>query len=70
MRAGKIMVEPLLYSITDARRVLGGISRGSVYNLLHRGELTATKVAGRRMITRASLHKLAKAPASALWEAA
>ena len=44
-----------LYSIEDARRVLGGISRATIYDLLNRGELASVVIGRRRFIPAASI---------------
>ena len=38
------------YSVDEARALLGGISRASIYELLQSGELPSIKVAGRRLV--------------------
>jgi hypothetical protein len=47
--------EPLAVTIDSARRMLGGVSRSSIYRALDRGELTGTIVCGRRLILTASI---------------
>jgi excisionase family DNA binding protein len=40
---------PLLASMAEVRRMLGDIGRDAVYELAARGEITSTKVGGRRL---------------------
>ena len=50
-------LEPL-YSVTEAARMLGGISRFTVYAWMNRGLLERTRVGGRVMVRESSLLKL------------
>ena len=52
------MKERELYSIKEARECLGGISRNSIYGLLHRGELGSVVIGNRRFISRAAIAEL------------
>lgn len=45
-----------LVSIDEARTRLGNVTRRHVYNMIYRGELTATKLGGRRVIVESSLN--------------
>jgi hypothetical protein len=47
-----------LYSITEARERLGGISRNSIYALLNSGELASVVLGCRRFITAAAIADL------------
>jgi excisionase family DNA binding protein len=52
------MQEPTLYSIQEARRLLGGISRNTIYQLLRTGELASVVIGCRRFISRAAIDEL------------
>jgi excisionase family DNA binding protein len=47
-----------LYSVSDAAKKLGGISKFTIYAWLSRGVLERTKVGGRTMIRESSLLSL------------
>jgi hypothetical protein len=47
--------DPFLHSITDTRKLLGGISRGHIYNMIKCGILESRKLGNRTMITAASI---------------
>jgi hypothetical protein len=47
-----------LYSIPDACRLLGGVSKWTVCQWLTKGKLQRTKVCGRTMIRLSELHKM------------
>jgi excisionase family DNA binding protein len=47
-----------LYSVEEAAKKLGGISKFTIYSWLSRGMLERTKVGGRTMIRESSLLKL------------
>jgi excisionase family DNA binding protein len=47
-----------LYSVADAARMLGGVSKFTVYAWMSRGLLERTKVGGRVMVRESSLLKL------------
>jgi excisionase family DNA binding protein len=44
-----------LYSIEDARFLLGGISRVTIYELLNNGELSSVMIGRRRLIPAAAI---------------
>lgn len=44
------MLEPALYSIEESRKLLGGISRNTIYALLHSGQLASVLIGSRRFI--------------------
>lgn len=44
-----------LYSIEEARSLLGGISRPTIYELLNRGELESVLIGRRRLISAAAI---------------
>lgn len=48
-------IKPELYSYTDTAKILGGIGRSSVYNLIDDGYLTRVHVGRRAFITAASI---------------
>jgi hypothetical protein len=50
--------ERALYSITEARQLLGGISRGMIYGLLNSGELASVVIGSRRFISPAAIADL------------
>src|ERR1035437_4249156 len=47
-----------LYSVADAARMLGGISKFTIYAWMSRGLLERTRVGGRVMVRESSLLKL------------
>ncbi|MCB9957969.1 MAG: helix-turn-helix domain-containing protein [Rhodospirillaceae bacterium] len=50
--------EPLVVPIDEARRLLGGLGRSTIYRLMDTGALDAVHVGGRRMIRLASIRSL------------
>lgn len=46
------------YSIEEARGLLGGISRASIYELINDGSLATVKIAGRRLVPEGSITRL------------
>lgn len=51
-------MEPLVVSVNDARKMLGGVGRNKIYNLINDGELEAVKIGGRTLIPVAGIHAL------------
>jgi excisionase family DNA binding protein len=49
------MQDRALYSIQDARKLLGGISRNTIYKLLRGGELPSVLIGCRRFISSAAI---------------
>lgn len=49
---------PLLHSIPVARKLLGDVSRGHIYNLISRGELELVKLGASSKITDRSVRAL------------
>jgi excisionase family DNA binding protein len=47
-----------LYSVSEAAKVLGGISKWTVHAWLSQGKLQRTKVGGRTMIRESELEKV------------
>ena len=47
-----------LFSVPDAAKKLGGISKWTLYAWLSQGRLERTKIGGRTMISEAELQKL------------
>jgi excisionase family DNA binding protein len=47
-----------LYSIDEARERLGGISRNSIYQLLHKGQLASVIIGTRRLVSAAAIDQL------------
>ena len=47
-----------LYSVTDAAKKLGGVSKFTIYAWMSRGMLERTRVGGRVMVRESSLLKL------------
>jgi excisionase family DNA binding protein len=45
------MVERALYSIQEARKLLGGISRNTIYQLLRDGQLASVVIGCRRFVS-------------------
>ena len=52
------MLNPELYSIQEARKLLGGISRNTIYQLLRSGELASVIIGCRRFISAAAITEL------------
>lgn len=52
------MHQPALYSIQEARKLLGGISRNTIYQLLRSGELASVIIGCRRFISAAAIAEL------------
>jgi hypothetical protein len=48
----------VLYTITEARHLLGGISRNSIYSLLRHGQLESVVIGCRRFIARTAIDTL------------
>lgn len=53
-----VMKDRALYSITEARELLGGISRNTIYALLNSGELASVVIGCRRFISPAAISEL------------
>ncbi len=51
------MGQSTLYSIEEAREILGGISRNSLYDLLRQGKLASTPIGRRRFISAAAIEQ-------------
>ncbi len=47
-----------LYSVDEAARLLGGISRWTIHSWLSKGKLRRTKIGGRTMIRESELQKV------------
>lgn len=47
-----------LYSVQDAARQLGGISKWTIHSWLSKGKLQRTKVGGRTMIRESELRRI------------
>lgn len=45
-----VEIQPLLCSITDAQKLLGGVSERQVYRFLDEGQFESVPIGGRRMI--------------------
>ena len=52
------MQDRKLYSIKEARELLGGISRNSIYSMLRTGELASVVIGCRRFISDAAIAAL------------
>jgi excisionase family DNA binding protein len=52
------MQQPELYSIQEARKLLGGISRNTIYQLLRSGQLASVVLGCRRFISAAAITEL------------
>jgi hypothetical protein len=57
----KFNEEPLLWNISTAQRLLGGIHRGTIDRLVRQGKLERVKIGRRSMITRQSAVALIQA---------
>ena len=55
------MQDRALYSIQEARKLLGGISRNTIYRLLRTGELASIVIGCRRFISRAAIQEFIQA---------
>jgi excisionase family DNA binding protein len=53
-------IEPLLYDVDQACRILGGISKPMVYRLVQTGELRPVKVGSRSMFTMEELQRFVR----------
>lgn len=53
-----IPASPLIVSIDDARRMLGGVARSTVYKLIAAGDLDVVKIGRRTRITVESIGRL------------
>jgi hypothetical protein len=49
------MNERKLYSISEARELMGGICRNSIYALLNRGEIASVVIGCRRFVTKEAI---------------
>ena len=49
------MNERKLYSISEARELMGGICRNSLYALLNRGEIASVVIGCRRFVTKEAI---------------
>src|SRR5947208_12254750 len=52
------MQDRVLYSIQEARKLLGGISRNTIYRLLRTGELASIVIGCRRFISPAAIAEI------------
>ena len=52
------MLEQKLYPINEARQLLGGISRNTIYRMLGRGELASVVLGSRRFVAASEIEKL------------
>lgn len=59
------MQDRALYSIQDARKLLGGISRNTIYQLLRSRRLASVIIGCRRFVSAGAIADLAERPASA-----
>jgi excisionase family DNA binding protein len=55
------MQDRALYSIQEARKLLGGISRNTIYRLLRTGELASVVIGCRRCIPAAAIEEFIQA---------
>jgi excisionase family DNA binding protein len=58
MEGAKAMELDRLYSVSEAAKLLGGISKWTVHAWLSQGRLQRTKVGGRTMIRESELAKV------------
>ena len=54
------MNDRVLYSITEARELMGRMSRNMIYGLLRTGELPSVVIGGRRFISAEAISALVK----------
>jgi len=59
--AGSTMRDRELYSIEEARALLGGISRNTIYSDLRTGELSSVVIGSRRFIAAAAIEEFTQA---------
>jgi helix-turn-helix protein len=52
------MQDRALYSIQEARKILGGISRNTIYHLLRTGQLASVPIGSRRFISAEAITNL------------
>jgi excisionase family DNA binding protein len=52
------MIERAAYPLREAARLLGGISRGSLYNMRDRGEIRFVKLGRRTLVPAAEIRRL------------
>lgn len=52
------MVERSLYAIQEARKLLGGISRNTIYQLLRNGQLASVLIGCRRFVSDEAIAEL------------
>jgi predicted DNA-binding transcriptional regulator AlpA len=50
-----------LYSVPEARRILGGISRSLIYELFKSGEIKVTKIGSRSFVAAAEIDRFVAA---------
>lgn len=60
MNSGIVYGDRVLYSIKEARALLGGISLGTLYKLLRSGELASVIVGCRRFISAEAISEFVK----------
>lgn len=48
---------PFLFDLTEARRMLGGISKTTIYQLIKKGELNTVKIGARSFVTDVELRR-------------
>ena len=54
MKTNKTSLEPL-YSVTEAAKMLGGVSKFTIYAWMNRGLIERTRIGGRVMLRETSL---------------
>jgi excisionase family DNA binding protein len=52
------MIERAAYPLDEAGRLLGGISRGTFYNMRDRGEIRLVKLGRRTLVPRSEIERL------------
>jgi excisionase family DNA binding protein len=55
---------PVLVDLTEAARLLGGVSTRTVRRMVDRGEIESVSVTGRRMVFRESIERVGASPTS------
>jgi excisionase family DNA binding protein len=55
------ITDRIAFPVDEARSLLGGISRKSIYDLINSGELKTVMIAGRRLVPKEALYRLIEA---------
>lgn len=63
------VIERLAYPLTEAQALLGGISRGTLYNMRDRGEIRLVKLGRRTLVPADELRRLIEGDEDSLVQA-